>query len=207
MKLTCQVLVLAFVLTGCSSSGGFGRDAETGSTSGVDTATQPIEGSDTTDGSDATTGSDSTETTDGQAWPPALQTETDEAAVENDDTSVNLLGGEAVLDFSGTDLSGTTITIARRLVDMGDGVELVGYIWGPHGVPIDPSARVSFILKRSWLPPGATPETAELLLVPDGGLPTPLPNQSSSAVGNDQVRLSGDLSALGTIAIGPIPSP
>ena len=183
---------VAVVLTAQSQTGCL--PAEDSATAGVraprNTATPPP----TTDTGDPTTGDD---------WPPPLEEEKDFAEITTDGERLELLDGEVTLDIPAGALEiGTLIEITKSVVDV-NGVDLVGYIWGPHGMPIDPVARITIKAPTDEIPPWITnPRQARLFVERDGGL-TQLPNQDDAKPGDFTVDFSADLSVLGTVVIGP----
>jgi len=170
------------LMLGCS--GGFGSRSDASSSSSDHDAT----------------------TSETDLWPPAVSSGSDSAEVTPAGGEVDFFSGQLTLDVPADALKeNTSITVERRLIESG-GVELVGYIWGPHGKPIDPPADLTVLVDAAWIPPNTSLSRTGLLLV-DGEKVTAL--QGTQAVQQDggRVLITGKLDTLGTIAIGPIPTP
>ncbi len=105
-------------------------------------------------------------------------------------------GGELVLSFVAGALGGPqTITVTREVVRIG-GTDLIGYVWGPHGHPIDPAAEVTVTVPFDYLP-GAP---SALATWDESNPPAEL---SGGSVGASMERyvLTGDLRVLNTLVI------
>lgn len=107
-------------------------------------------------------------------------------------------GGEVVLELVAGALDGPqTISIRRAIVSLNDG-DWIGYVWGPHGLPIDPPANVTVTVASDAVPSNkiilANLETA-------GATPTPLPSPALVDKGDGRYVLSGELSVFNTMLI------
>lgn len=148
---------------------------------------------------------------DDRPWPPELEEETDTFTVGPEGGSFDLLGGEVLLDVPPGSFPQTTdVQVGRKLVDL-HGETVVGYIWGPHGTPVDPPANLTVRAPVEYVPAGAEHEgSLGLFLVldpgtgrgrdPDGDGLAPLGHGSASLEGATVV-LEGEMDSLGTIVI------
>jgi hypothetical protein len=216
------------LVIGCEPGSGFGDDdasgfdqhnpglGDTTATDGTTTTDGTGDVADTmstsdfggADGTDSPNAADAP-SSDGESvdWPPLIEPASDSGGIDSSGGTLTLLGGEVSLTFpDGAIADPTTITVDRKLVSASS-VELVGYIWGPHGRPIEPSATLSITVDTRWIPPTATDDTVGLLLI-DGETVTALESQTVTFLdGGTRVTLTAQLDTLATIAIGPIPSP
>ncbi len=125
----------------------------------------------------------------------------DEATAGPEGADLTLLGGEVRLTIPAGAFDQTVdLQVTRDLVTVGDRTELLGYIWGPHGLPIEPPARLTVTLAlERWPSDAGDPSSARLYRERDGQL-EPL---TGAAVTVDAVRVvvSGDLPVLGTVVV------
>ena len=213
MRIFLTVAILAAVAAGCGSGFGDGRGDFDASSSGErDTGVTPIDedirdGRSEFDASGRNQTDAATTDTSSVDWPPAVSPTTGAATFDEAGATEALLGAEATLTIpAGALTEETVVDVTRALVDV-QGVELVGYIWGPHGMPIDPPATLTVEVDTSWIPPGIAPIDARLLFWDkDKQEATELPD-GKAIVNGSRVTMTAPLTELGVIAIGPIPTP
>ena len=133
----------------------------------------------------------------------------DSVVVGPDGGAFQLLGGEVALNVpKGTLKEVVTVTLERAPVQV-RGVELVGYIWGPHGMPIDPAARIDVRMSRQALVHGVDPVQAGLFRVDSSGDSLVALENAARQIDPIWVTYTADLAELGTVVVGvwPLPSP
>jgi len=183
-------------------AGPVGLDLGSGSADESDTT--DIDDIGTTDGADPdATDTDDSATGDDDPWPPEISKETDTAEVTPEGGAISFLDGEITLEIqAGAFEDALTLSVTRKLVSVDEG-SYVGYIWGRHGMPIDPPAHVIVRVSATWAPPGTTAVDAVLSKLGNDG-PEPLANAESAPTPQDTITLQGDLRALEAILIaGP----
>ena len=170
----CTAITLCLAGTGCDPKK-IGADAENSST-----RPSPPSPGDTSDGS--------------------VLLPIDTTLVDAAGGTFTFLDGQIVLEVpEGAFESPIELTVERTTVSV-DGVDLVGYIWGPYGKPIDPVARVTVRAALSdVLAVANDPEEAGLYALYEGLL-GPLDNLSVST-SEETVAFSADLGVLETIVI------
>lgn len=137
------------------------------------------------------------------SWPAGFVAETDTAEVDEGGRELSFFNGLVTLDVpAGTVSEPTQITLRREIFEV-DGVDLVGYIWGPHGIPINPAARLTIAALTDYVPPGVDPRNAQLFVVRDGKLEA-LGSPTAAEVAEPLLQLSGDLNMLLPVVIGPL---
>lgn len=99
----------------------------------------------------------------------------------------------------------TEIDCSFEVVMVGD-VPLVGYVWGPHGMPLDPPAELVIEVPADFAPPHLDDARDAGLYLVTGELLTPVQGLETTLDGGNLV-LRGKLDSLGTLAIGPVPDP
>ncbi|MEC8024234.1 MAG: hypothetical protein VX223_09895 [Myxococcota bacterium] len=112
--------------------------------------------------------------------------------IVGDAGSYSLLDGEIILEFTDDTLRDQRITVERSLVDF-RGQVVIGYIWGPHGLPIDPPANLTVTLSTSELT-SEKPDTFRLLYLTDDG-PKPLV-QTDPTLTEDIITFRAQLTTL-----------
>lgn len=141
--------------------------------------------------------------TDTGVWPPALQPETEQHEVGEDEGTAAFFDGELLIDYpAGTFADGDSLRVTRDIVDLGD-EERVGYTFGDHGYPIDPSATVRLRVPRDWVPPGGADSNTLGLYHVDldaGVLGDPLAPVNPPSVGPD-ILFTAELSRLDPFVI------
>lgn len=138
-------------------------------------------------------------------WPPQLATEEDSAEVDSTGGEVSLLDGEIVLLIPpGAFEDGTILNVKRQLVTA-NAMEWVGYIWGRHGKPIRPNARLTVRARAAWVPPGTALVDARLALLRNGAVEFLPEGLASASPDGDSVTLRGNLGELGDVVIAPGP--
>ena len=144
------------------------------------------------------------DTSGNQDWLPSVTRETETVEVDAKAEEATLFDGEVVLTFSLSTFEDPVILeVTRNLVDV-RGVNLVGYIWGPHGLPIEPAATVSIRQAKEDLPPWLTSAQEARLFSFDADTAqlTPLAKQKVEDDGVT-VTITAELSELSTIVVGP----
>jgi hypothetical protein len=126
--------------------------------------------------------------------------DTDACVLDDLGGTCTLLGGEVVLVVpAGALAERTTLDVTRQIV-RAQGQDLVGYVWGPHGMPIDPVATVTVTVPEELLP--SPPESAELVAFDDPAV-VPLSNQTLQRVATRTWELTGEVKALLPTLIAP----
>lgn len=138
-------------------------------------------------------------------WPGEVKTISDEADVDTSGGTIQLLQGDVTLEIpNGALVDKVKITVTRQAMSV-RGVEVIGYIWGPHGIPIDPVARVTIRVARTDIPPWIVdPEEARLYVVRADDSVEVLGGATAVSSG-PSVVLEADMGALETLFIGPLP--
>jgi len=150
---------------------------------------------DVPNGSETTAG-DSGAADAGPDVPVSLRAE-DQCDYDDKSGSCSFFDGELVLNFAPDALGGPlVITVTRDTLRVG-GVSLVGYVWGPHGQPIDPAAEVVVTIPRDYV------ESDQISLSSwnDPDEPKPLANQTLQNPGDGTFILKGEMAVFETILI------
>ena len=182
-------------------------------------------GSDTTAGGDddfggGTTGGDTTggddpeseepgaeggveESTDADGWPPTIEFATDETPVGPAGGLFELLDGEITVKVAaGVFPISTKITVQRSLISVG-GVDLVGYIWGRHGIPLRPPNRLTVRVPTEWLHPATSVETVRLYTVGEtSGVPGNISTKPAQLNEDGTVSIFGSQDSFEALVIG-----
>ena len=117
--------------------------------------------------------------------------------IVGDAGSYSLLDGEVILEFSDDSLRDQRITIERALVDF-QGQAVIGYIWGPHGLPIDPPANLTVTLATTELA-SEKPDNFRLLYLTDDGA-KPL-DQTDPILGEGMITFRAQLTTLSDMVV------
>ena len=137
-------------------------------------------------------------------WNPTVMRETQSVEVDAQTEEASLFDGELVLTFSpGTFEDPVILEVTRNLVDV-RGVNLIGYIWGPHGLPIEPAATISIRHNKDALPPWlASPQHARLFSYDAETAQLAALTKQTVEADEVTVTISAELSELSTIVVGP----
>lgn len=176
--------------------------ATVGTYTACDFSSVNVRGSDasTTTGDGSTGHGGDAEDTGGDDWPPEIESTTETGTFSGESSELTFFDGNVVLKLDAGALPADfDIEVTQRLVTVGD-LELVGYVWGPHGKPIDPAAQLSISVPVDHIAPGVALTTAKLVTENDGALVAL--DGASAKIEGGRLLLSGELGALETVLIG-----
>lgn len=108
-----------------------------------------------------------------------------ESVLIEGDGEYSFLKGEVILTVIDGALSGERLELRKVITTTEDEQSVIGYIWGPHGIPIDPPAALKVTLSLSEIT-AEKPTALRLISVSDDGALKPL-EQEEPTVDSDRI--------------------
>jgi len=145
-------------------------------------------------------------------WPPKIEVKEECHEIDKDGGSFDYLDGQCELVMPRDTMpDDTDVCATRALIDASSDLDLIGYVWGPHGVPLDPPATIRVRVPVSWVPREAkTLEDAVLTTKDDDGNYQLIDATAPAPIIKDgMITLEATVTKTTPVMVGifPLPSP